>query len=378
MSKSWFCVPRNFKLTYALFLVSISLSIFMTPCLAQDKPQNPRQQEKTLTLQDAVNLALQQAGSMKSASLELKDAEISYKQSMADQLLKPSVLTSLSIENAWLVAQRNFEIAKADIAMQVEQSYYDVLKAERALTLAQENLDRAKDQLKTAQSKLKLGMVAQIDVISAETEVASAEADLSKAQANLALAKMKFNNGLGLALDIPIKLTSQFSYKPMPIALDKAIQYGLSHRLEIKRAEDAITQRQKEIEVYNNDFTPPLVLEKSRIGLESAQVDLENVKANIILEIRQNFESLKDAERQVPLQEKSLEKARESLRIAKARYDAGVITAMDLADAQRGVYQAETAYLQAMFDYNVAVAKFYKSLGMSLEERAEAANLLGA
>lgn len=350
----------------------------MTPCLAQDKPQNPRQQEKTLTLQDAVNLALQQAGSMKSASLELKDAEISYKQSMADQLLKPSVLTSLSIENAWLVAQRNFEIAKADIAMQVEQSYYDVLKAERALTLAQENLDRAKDQLKTAQSKLKLGMVAQIDVISAETEVASAEADLSKAQANLALAKMKFNNGLGLALDIPIKLTSQFSYKPMPIALDKAIQYGLSHRLEIKRAEDAITQRQKEIEVYNNDFTPPLVLEKSRIGLESAQVDLENVKANIILEIRQNFESLKDAERQVPLQEKSLEKARESLRIAKARYDAGVITAMDLADAQRGVYQAETAYLQAMFDYNVAVAKFYKSLGMSLEERAEAANLLGA
>lgn len=368
---------RNSKIACALTAILMSFAAFAAPSLAQNQGQGSKNQGQSLTLQEAVKLALEQGSTAKSASLDLKDAEISYKQAMADQLLKPSVLTALSAETAWLVAQRNYEIARADIATQAEQAYYDVLKSERASVLAQENLERAKDQLKTSESKFKLGMVAQIDVIAAETEVASAEADQSKAQANLALAKMKLNRVIGLALDSPVKLASQFSYEPISVDLDKAIEYSLSHRLEIKRAEDTVTLKEKEVEVYNNDFTPPLVLERSRVGLEAAQADLDDVKANIILEVRQNFESLKDAERQVPLQEKSLTKAKESLRIAKARYDAGVITAMELADAQRAVYQAETAYLQAMFDYNVAVAKFYKALGMSLEERANAPERVG-
>ncbi|HHV61268.1 MAG TPA: TolC family protein [Firmicutes bacterium] len=358
-----------------LTAVLIGIVAVAAPSLAQG--QGPQDQGKGLTLQQAVELALKQGSAIRLASLDLRDAEVTHKQAMADQLLTPSVLAALSAETAWVVAQRNYEMAKADIATQVEQAYYDVLKAERGLVLAQENLERAKDQLKTVESKFKLGMVAQIDVIAAEAEVASAEANQSRAQANLALARMKFNRVIGVALDSPVKLTSQFSYDPIPLDLEKAIQYSLSHRLEIKKAEDAVALKKKEVEVYNNDFTPPLVLEKSQIGLDAAQEELEDTKANIILEVRQNFENLKDAERQVPLQEKALAKVKESLRIAKARYDAGVITAMELADAQRAVYQAETDYLQAMFDYNVARAKFYKSLGMSLEERPNAASQLG-
>lgn len=361
--------------------ILISLAVTAVPSVAQnqaqDQAQSPGNQEQSLSLQEAVKLALEQSSAIKSASLNLKDAEISYKQSMADQLLKPSVLSALSAETTWLTAQRNYEIAKADIATQVEQAYYDVLKSERALVLAQENLRRTEEQLKVVESKFKLGMVAQIDVISAEADVASAEADLSRAQANLALARMKFNRAIGLELNSSVKLTSQFSYEPVSVDLDKAVQYALAHRLEIKKAEDAVALKEKEVNVNDNDFTAPLVLEKSRIGLESARANLEDTKASIILEVRQNFESLRDAERQVPLQEKALTKAKESLRIAEARYNAGVITAMELADAQRAVYQAETAYLQAMFDYNMAVAKFYKSLGMSLEERANADKVLG-
>ncbi|HHY46087.1 MAG TPA: TolC family protein [Firmicutes bacterium] len=369
-------VFRNRKLACMFIAALMSLAVITAPSLAQD--QNPKDQGKGLTLQQAVELALRQGSAIRLASLDLKDAEVSYRQATADQLLKPSVLTALSAETAWVVAQRNYEMAKADIATQVEQAYYDVLKAERGLVLAQENLERAREQLKTAESKFKLGMVAQIDVIAAEAEVAGAEANQSRAEADLALARMKFNRVIGVALDSPVKLTSQFSYDPIPLDLEKAIQYSLSHRLEIKKAEDAVALKEKEVEVYNNDFTPSLVLEKSRIGLETAQAELDDTKTNIILEVRQNFESLKDAERQVPLQEKALAKVKENLRIAKARYDAGVITAMELADAQRAVYQAETDYLKAMFDYNVARAKFYKSLGMPLEERPNAASQLGA
>lgn len=355
----------RFKSYCCILMVLVSAILFSGQLLAQE-------QKDTLTLEEAIKLSLEQGGASRLALFELQEAEVSYKQSMADLILRPSVTTELSVKAAWVTAQRDYEIARADIATQVEQAYYDVLKAERGLVLARENLTQAEDQLKVAESKFKLGMVAQIDVITADAEFASAEAEMSRAESNLALSRMRFNRLIGIALDSTKKLTSEFKYVPVSFDLEKAIRYALSNRPEIKRAEDTVALKKKEVEVYTNDFTPPLVLEKAKAGLSYAEAGLEDVKTGIALEVRQNLESFEDAKRQVPLQEKSLLRAKESLRIAKARYEAGVITAIELRDVQRAVYQAETAYLQAMFDYNVALTKFYKSLGISLERRAQA------
>ena len=60
-------------------------------------------------------------------------------------------------------------------------------------------------------------------------------------------------------------------------------------------------------------------------------------------------------------------RARENLRISEARYEAGVITAIDLVDAQRSAFQAETQAIQAAFDYNVALARFFRSAGLDLD-----------
>ena len=78
---------------------------------------------------------------------------------------------------------------------------------------------------------------------------------------------------------------------------------------------------------------------------------------------------MKDAEEKVPLQAKNSKIAQEKLHIAQAQFDAGLITTVDLLNQQYSTYEAETAYLQAVFDYQVAQATFFTSLGMSLEER---------
>ncbi|MGQ9623169.1 MAG: TolC family protein, partial [Candidatus Caldatribacteriaceae bacterium] len=59
----------------------------------------------------------------------------------------------------------------------------------------------------------------------------------------------------------------------------------------------------------------------------------------------------------------------ENLSIQQARFDAGVITPLDLLDAQSSLYEAESNYLQAVFDYNVARAQFFNALGADLSER---------
>ncbi|MCX6091094.1 MAG: TolC family protein [Candidatus Atribacteria bacterium] len=348
-------------LFFSILGVVFNLSIFAT---GAEETKNP-----PLTLQDAVKITLEQGSDMRKATLDLQQSEVTYKQNKADLLLHPSILSQLSNETTLLVAQRNIEIIKANQIQTVEESYDNVLKAQRTVALARENVARSKKQLDNVNAKFSLGMVAQIDVLSAELELSKAETDQNNSESNLEILKMQLNRILGRDLKSPLELASELMFTPVDVDPEKSLEFALAHRLEIKKAEDALTLETKGVEVNANDFTPALVQKKSQVSLEQARLDLESTRQNITIEVRQNYETVKNAERNVPLQEKTLTKAKETLRIAEARFDAGVITSIELIDARNAVYQAENAYLQAVFDYNVGKAKFYNSLGMSSEER---------
>ena len=356
---------RNKPYHHFIFgIVILSLILLMTlTTFANGTKKTP------FTLSEAVKIALENGNDMKTALFELKKSELTYQQTKADLLLNPSILSELSNQTALLVAQRNYEITRSNQVQVVEEAYYNILKIQRLVALAQENINRSQKQLENVKAKYSLGMVAQIDVISAEYELSKAQSDRLNAESNLQIAKMNFNQLLGRDLNTPVELTSELTFKPSVVDLKQSTDYALTHRLEIKKAEDEVTLKIKEVQVNTNDYTPLLNQKKSQVDLEVSKVNLENIQNNILIELQQNYESLKTTERNVPLQEKNLTKANEYLRIAEARFDAGAITSIELIDARNDAYEAENAYLQAVFDYNVAMSKFYNSLGMSLEER---------
>jgi len=352
---------NQFYLGSILFLVML----FMLPLIvfAEETNNHP------LPLSEAVKIALENGIEMKKAQFELQQSELNYKKTKADLLLAPSALSELSNETALLVAQRNYEITRSSQIQIVEEAYYNILKLQRSLVLAQENINRSQKQLENVKAKYSLGMVAQIDVISAEYELSNAQSNLINAESNLQIAKMNLNQLLGRDLNTPVELASELVFNPSSIDLKQSIEYALENRLEIKKAEDEVVLKTKEVQVNTNDYTPVLNQQLSQVGLQISTINLEDIKNSIQIELKQNYESLKTAERAVPLQDKSLSRANEYLKIAEARYDAGVITSIELIDARNDAFQAENAYLQSVFDYNVAKSKFYNSLGMSLEER---------
>ena len=361
---------KNKKKPYRPFMfgmVILSFILLMTLItFANETKKTP------LTLSEAVKIALENGNDMKKALFELKKSELTYQQTKADLLLNPSILSELSNQTALLVAQRNYEITRSSQVQVVEEAYYNILKLQRLVALAQENINRSQKQLENVRAKYSLGMVAQIDVISAEYELSKAQSDRLNAESNLQIAKMNFNQLLGRDLNIPVELTSELTFNPSVVDLKQSTDYALAHRLEIKKAEDEVALKTKEVQVNTNDYTPLLNQKKSQVDLEISKVSLKSIQNNILIELQQNYESLKTTERNVPLQEKNLTKANEYLKIAEARFDAGAITSIELIDARNDAYEAENAYLQAVFDYNVAMSKFYNSLGMSLEERMKA------
>src|SRR5690606_18808996 len=102
--------------------------------------------------------------------------------------------------------------------------------------------------------------------------------------------------------------------------LDEAINSALATRLEIQRARAQLELREKELSVAA--LEPPLVRRRLELAVERARLDLASTETDIILEVRENYQAVVEAQARLAIQEKNLARARESLRITQARHDA--------------------------------------------------------
>lgn len=340
------------------------LALIVPGSMAAEAESGPQ-----LTLADAIRIAETQSPAVGLADLTLEEARTAYEEGKVNQILRPSVITLQQVENTWRAAQHNRELARQDLIMQVSQAYYEVLRTEMALELAERALAQSRAQLESTKVYHEQGMLSDVDLLAAESQAATAELDRNRAQANQITARMNLNRLLGRDLEAPFELIDQLrDVQPVPVDLETAVASALQNRVEVQRARDNVELRQKELQVNDNPYTPPLTIQKARLALERAELELKQREIEILLEVRQNYQSVIEAEARIPIQEKNATRAQESQRIAQIRYDAGLITSVDLIDAQRAAFQAEMQSIQAVFDYQIALARFSRSAGLSLEK----------
>ncbi|MEN3187025.1 MAG: TolC family protein [Atribacterota bacterium] len=324
---------------------------------------------ETISLNQAVDMGLSRSSAFKVATFTLMQNEVTYKQSKANLLLQPSILSELEIENVWRNANRNFEVQKSAIALRVEELYYNQLKAERTLVLSQENLKRAEKQLENIQTKFSLGTVAKIDLLKSELEVENARLEVKRAEKNLHIAQAELASYLVGDTKKVFTLSTQLTFEPLDLDLERCIAYALANRPEIKTREEALSLSRKAVEVTRAPYYPSLEVEKARASLQLAEVQLEDTRNAIVLEVERKFVNFVAALDSVPVAQKSQEIARENLNVAQARFDAGVLTVVDLLSAQNNLYEAESNYLNAIFNYNMSKAQLYQALGINVAER---------
>jgi outer membrane protein TolC len=86
-------------------------------------------------------------------------------------------------------------------------------------------------------------------------------------------------------------------------------------------------------------------------------------RLNVSVEVRQAYSNFTQDKEILVASQQVVEQARESLRLAKARYSAGNGTQLDVLQAQSALSQARLTLLQAQYDYGVAVARLEKATG---------------
>jgi outer membrane protein TolC len=95
-------------------------------------------------------------------------------------------------------------------------------------------------------------------------------------------------------------------------------------------------------------------LELSRKGIEGL----------IKFEVRQAALMLTEAKESLLSQEKNVDQAQESLRIAELNFAEGMATTLDVSSTQAALSQAKTYYSQALYDYVLSLAQLDKAMGV--------------
>jgi outer membrane protein TolC len=102
---------------------------------------------------------------------------------------------------------------------------------------------------------------------------------------------------------------------------------------------------------------------EARANQQVLEAQRDMLRQSILIEVSQSYADLESAKARIGVMESSLQKARENLAIAQGRYEAGVGPPLEVTDAQVASVNAETDHVQALYDYQLAVARLYKAMG---------------
>jgi outer membrane protein TolC len=325
------------------------------------------------------------------------------------------IFTGFALSSAYELAKlgidlsnMELEIEKLDIALKAKDAYFNILKADKAVLVAQSAVESLKEHLKVAQNFYDVGMIPVNDFLKAEVELANSEQNLIKAQNGARLARASFNIILTRPINAPVEVEDIQDYTIEPIDFDRFYGEALSKRPEIRSVDINDQQIEQQIRLAKSKYYPEVAItynytksgDTPSVSGSSALLDSSgwqamanlswniwnwgsdhysirqkelnkeqlintrrSIEDGIRLEIKNAVLNLEETEKRIPAAKKAVEQGEENLRVSNERYKAQVTTSTEVLDAQTLLTQARSNYYSALYDHHLAKAALLRALG---------------
>ncbi len=314
-----------------------------------------------------------------------------------------------------------------DLVFSVQNLYLAGLRNQELITVAREAIVAAQEQLRVAEAQFRAGTAPEFDVIRAQVQVANlrqtevtAGANYRRTLANLASTlSLEPNTRVeldpvalppepdALAIETARSITEgnglEIGSFNTPANLETALREAFSNRPEIysafwsRRAADARVSAARKGNrpvlsfdagfQYNPDVTGFAVVKRtyslvanvaipiwdaglSRARTDQARADVQSAQAQIraaqdavTQEVRTSLLDLEESRERRRSAAANTAQAREALRIARVRYQAGLAPNVEVTDAEAALTQSRSNEVNAAYDYLAALANLNRSLG---------------
>jgi hypothetical protein len=264
----------------------------------------------------------------------------------------------LKIQQQFAATQgsRDYEAEINSLKSDTLSNYYKLKELENQVQIAKDNLALKEKLLSNTQLKFKLGTVSKSDVLKAEASVYEAKDGVLAAQNGLIQMKMGFNQFLGYDLMQDVVLTDTIKEVALPQkSLAASIKDALANRNEILEANynvEISTLNMKNYEAYPRSSSK---YTKAKMSMLLAETSKKNAPLTVESDVRTKYLAVNQKYSAIQTSKKSVDNAKESVRLVQLQYDAGMATLSDVEGLQLSLYNAQLEYSKALLEYNLAV-----------------------
>lgn len=303
---------------------------------------------------------------------------------------------------------------RATVIFQVQQAYFALLAAQQLVEVALQGVQQSRKHLELARARLEVGLAPPLDVTRERAQLANNELVLLRAENTVRLSKETLRNAMGI--EEAAELAIQDLLEPTVPALDEAelLEHAYASRPELlglqaqqRAAEEQVAYLEKNhlptvaasgqyqwsgadyplqsnwnvgaivtLPLFQGGLTVAQVAEaKARVAeLAASEATL---RQSIALEVRQSVLRATEAAQAMQVAERAVEQAGANLTLAEGRYETGVGSVIELADAQALFLSARGQWVQSVQDLRTALAAAEKAAAQPLSDPARGASARG-
>jgi len=303
------------------------------------------------------------------------------------------------------MAKLDLDSVNSQVIFNVTSAFYNIILAKNVLSLQNESLKIAQDHMQRIENNFKQGTSSSFELMKSKVQVANIKPSVSKAYHNLDIAKINLKNLLGIQADKNIEVMGGLAEESYPenIIYESSLKSAEAQRPELSKIKKQQESARKALDVAKTTDKPVITanagyqyqdpyyvqlewvdywsagvnmsiplfdgflgyskVKEAKAGVESIDYAAKNLNNMIGLEVRQAVYNLYDANEKIISQKETIKQAEEYIKIAKDSFKNGVITDLEVMDAELALLQARTAYLQALFEYTVAKNAYLKAIG---------------
>ncbi|HEY6952297.1 MAG TPA: TolC family protein [Bacteroidota bacterium] len=295
----------------------------------------------------------------------------------------------------------DYQASRLSVIANAEIAYYSVLQAQEVVDVNKENVAQTEAHLKESQAYYAVGTRPQFDVTTAQVNVANANVSLISAKNLLRIAGLQLENSMGVHSTAPYALSDTLGVPSFSMSLDSVKAVALSTRQDLLSARAHIESSRAFVSSASGQRLPTVALsgtwnwsgfnfplqsrwnagvtvslpvfqgfgidaqvDLAEAGLESSQANYSITMENALLDVEQNYLSLREASDRIDATGKLVGQASENLNVAEGRYKFGVGSAIEITDAQLTLSNARLSNIQALFDYNTSLVKLKRAMGV--------------
>lgn len=297
-----------------------------------------------------------------------------------------------------------------NLAYAVSAAYYEILRADTSIEIAEESGRRIRSHLELANARFENEVALRSDVLQVSVRLAETEEALEIARHNLERAKSQLNLVMGRPVSAVLQLAHEQALIEPPAGasetLDELTKSARRLRSEIEGMNRTIAALENSASAAKAGYYPHIdafahydidtedfsgsgeswtvgvgaslsIFDgfMTRSAIQTAQAELREAEAQkrrlmlqIDMEVKNAYLAISEAGRRLEVLRDSAAEAEETLRIVSERYTEGLAIVTELIDVEVALTNVRLRLLSARYDYYIAVAALDRAVGRIIEE----------